>query len=234
MKKYLIIAVIGIFVLSSCGESTGKNGNESENDTIETTADKQVEEVGKDQADEKTVYFEDYAEIKTKEALTEKYGTENIKNSTEGFAEGTIERQVSTLTDPQNGYVIRYVWGEDNKTLGWLEASEITSYNDDYEVAGKQAIKAKNGLWLGMSLADLRKWNGANFKFSGFGWDFGGGIFAGKGSKLADSPITITLNCSDYSTLPDFAKGDVELYADNERLKNIKITVSNFELYALE
>ncbi len=228
MKKSLLVLIVGTLLIGSCSDTTNSK-NEAKNDTIVKNESAQNEDVVNDKVEEKMVYFEDYADVKNKEALIEKYGSENIKNSTESFAEGTIEREVSILTDPQNGYVIKYVWDEDNKTLSWLEASEML-FNDNNEVTGKQTIKAINGLWLGMTLKDLRDWNEADFKFSGFGWDFGGGVFAEQGSKIANSPIGITLNYSG-NDIPDFAMGDIQLRADDERLKDLNITVSHFNFY---
>jgi hypothetical protein len=180
MKKLFLAVTVGTFLFSSCGDNTNKN--ETEKDTIVKNESAPDKDATKENVEEKTVYFEDYAEVKSKKALIEKYGAEHIKTNTEAFAEGTIEREVSILTDPKNGYVIKYVWDEDNKTLSWLEASEML-FNDNYEVTGKQTIKTKNGLWLGMTLKELRDWNGADFKFSGFGWDFGGGILLTKEVK---------------------------------------------------
>ncbi len=227
MKNYLMLFLIGMFIFSACSETSKKNEenkSKEESPIAEGVDEKAVEKP----TAKKSVYFEDYAKIKNKEALLEKFGASNIKNSVEGFAEGTIEKEVSLLTDPENRNVIKFVWDEDN-TLSWIEASE-NLYDENYEITGKQSIKTETGLWLGMSLADLRKWNEADFKFSGFGWDFGGGIFAEKGSKIADSPVSLTLNYSG-TNIPDFAMGDVELYADDERLKNLEITVSNFMFY---
>jgi hypothetical protein len=54
--------------------------------------------------------------------------------------------------------------------------------------------------------------------------------FADQGSKIANSPVGITLNYSS-NDIPGFAMGDVELHADDEKLKDLNITVSFFNFY---
>jgi len=151
-----------------------------------------------------------------------------LKDDINYYAEGTVEMQVTILTNPENQDIITYVWDENFKTNS-VEASYFI-YDDEYNVTGTQKIETNKGLFLGMSLSELRDWNGADFKFSGFGWDYGGSIFADQESKIGKSNITLYLQSTSDQT-PSFALGDVELNADNPRLKEAKVIVSSFDLY---
>lgn len=44
-----------------------------------------------------------------------------------------------------------------------------------------------------MRINDLRKWHGADFNFSWFGWDCEGGVFANDKSSLSTCPVTVKL-----------------------------------------
>lgn len=222
MKTNLLLFLLGLFIFSSCGGTNQEN--EADSDTLETKEVATEESIDEPEK-ETSVMFEDYAVYQSKKSLTDKFGEANIKSSIESFAEGTVEFEVSILTDPENGNIIKYVWGEDN-TLSWIEAS-VNIYDENYEITGKQSIKTKNGLTLGMSLSELREWNGANFKYSGFDWDFGGGIYNEEGSKIADSPVKLTLGYSGANA----PIGDIEVYADDEKYKDVDIFVSSFTFH---
>ena len=80
---------------------------------------------------------------------------------------------------------------------------------------------------------ELREWNEADIKFSGFGWDYAGGIFVEEGSKLAESNVELTLiNNQDKSNEGfEFMLGDVELSTTDERLTDAPVLVEMFSLY---
>lgn len=232
MKTYLFAVLSTLLILASCGGTEENKSDEKNQDSVKgKKTEKIVNEDVKKPTDDEFSKFEHYAKITTKKELIKKFGAENIINTVELFAEGTEERQVSLLTNPKNKQVIKYVWKDtDNETLSWLEAN-LFIYDKNGEAKGSQKIETVNGLWLGMSLAELRKWNGANFKFSGFDWDYGGGIYAEKGSKIFDSKVKATLYYND-TNIASFALGDVELFADDARLKNAKIFISSLSFHS--
>jgi len=98
-------------------------------------------------------------------------------------------------------------------------------------VIGNQTVQAENGLYLGMNLSKLRAWNGENFNFSGFGWDYAGFITYKEGSKIANSNVEISLDIIDNDSGDyDFVYGDVTLSADDSRLANANIIVSSMTM----
>jgi len=225
--------------LSACQEAETTQENEhSENmksieqsDTINEAIAEVIEDVDEVKIDFNT--FNDYATILSKEDLIAQFGKENLEDRTAWYAEGTVERQSTVLTDPNNGNIIKFVWSdEDNSTTSWIEASYY-KWNENYEIKGKQTIKTEDGLKLGMSLMELREWNEADIKFSGFGWDYAGGIFVEEGSKLAESNVELTLiNNQDKSNEGfEFMLGDVELSTTDERLTDAPVLVEMFSLY---
>ena len=58
--------------------------------------------------------FEHYAAILTKKDLTAQFGEANLRNTTVSYAEGTVEKEVTILTNPKNGQVIKYIDLYDN------------------------------------------------------------------------------------------------------------------------
>ncbi len=232
MKRITINLLVLLFLsatIFSCGnsnETTEKTDEDVNIDSVEVVNNE--EDVETNEIDFSK--FEHYATILTKSDLIAEFGQENLTDQIDSYAEGTVEKNTTILKNPENGYQIKYVWEDDNSTFSWIEA-DYNIFDNEYNLIGTQKIPAENGLSSGMSLAELRTWNGANFQFSGFGWDYGGGINAEEDSKIAASAIGMSLDMLTYEGT-DFALGDIELNADDERLKDIEIIVSRLTLYA--
>ncbi len=230
MKKVSIKLLVVLFfttILFACGNSSNNN------DVVEddNTNDDNIEVVN-DDVEENVIdftKFEHYATILTKEDLTMKFGESDLLDGVDYYAEGTIEKHSTTLTNSKNGYVIKFLWEDDGNTTSWIEA-DYNLFDEDYNITGTQMVITESGLFTGMSLSGLRDWNEADFRFSGFGWDHGGGIYAEEGSKIASSPVGMSLSMLSYDDF-DFAVGDVELTADDERLKYASIVVSQLTYY---
>lgn len=177
--------------------------------------------------------IEDYAQLKTKEELIATFGKENIKNGTSWYAEGTVQLKHSIVTNPKNKHIVKYLWDEENpKKLSSIEISYF-DYNEDYEVLGTQKILSACGFYTGMPINDLRKWNGADFNFSGFGWDYEGGVFVKEKSRLSTCPVTIKLGLKHDGNL-DLAEGlygDQELSTSSEAVKKAPIIVERLYYY---
>ncbi|MBN4071070.1 hypothetical protein JYT72_01040 [Crocinitomix catalasitica] len=193
MKK-IIIASLAVMV-ASCGEaqelSELESSKETSNNLSDTLADDSL--VGED---DKIQFFEDYARFDTKTKLYEEFGKENLEDSETWYAEGTYRVVITTLTDPNNGNVIQFSWDEENEEA--LSFIETWNRNWRDENGNEQRIETKEGIYTGMSLEDLVAWNeGENFEFSGFGWDYAGGVFAGAESKISKAKIQFTLDLKD-------------------------------------
>lgn len=211
MKKREIIAIGALALLVACNSTENQEVNGETESIIADT--NQVDEVV--QQEYETI--EDYALIGSKTELYEKFGSENIKEDTAWYSEGELMLFTSHLTDPNNGNVIRYVWQEDDgESLDMVEVYyEI--YDDNYAVIGTQKVSSTSGLFSGMTLAELQDWNGEAFTFSGFGWDYGGSVFAKQESKLSSCGVVIILSFDYEANYEDMESlfGDMELSSDN-------------------
>jgi len=176
--------------------------------------------------------FEDYATLTTRAALLEAFDEMHMTHDTAWYAEGTVMMPRTTLTNPKNGHIIQFVWNEqDPDMLSQIVAmSEI--YDENYEIVAKQKVTSETGLFSGMSLAELKDWNGDDFAFSGFGWDYGGGIFMEDSSRLFNCGLnlTLTMEYSEDPTLDDYY-GDIELKTSAPGILEAPIFLNNLILY---
>jgi hypothetical protein len=210
-------------LIFACGNSNEENPENT--DSAELSVDTMITETAKNEIEFNT--FEDYADIKSKEALTSLFDEQFLKDDINYYAEGTVEMPVTILTNPTNNHIITFVWDDDFKTNS-IEASYFI-YDDEYNEIGQQKIETNEGLFLGMTIEELKDWNGADFSFSGFGWDYGGSIFADEDSRISNSSIIINLQ-SNADELEGMFLGDVEVKTDHPKLKDAKVIVSSFDL----
>jgi hypothetical protein len=194
MKK-IVFASLSIALLS-CGGS--EEATENENNE-EITTDSVVVESLNEETDG-IQFFEDYAEFDTKTKLYEQYGEENLEDDEAWYAEGTVKIVITTLTDPDNGNVIQYAWEEeDEESLSFIETWNVNWKEEDSK---EQRIESSTGIYTGMPLSEVVIWNEDDFEFSGFGWDYAGGVFGGEGSKIntADIGFTLTMLNESYDS----------------------------------
>ena len=177
--------------------------------------------------------IEDYAQLKTKEEIISTFGKENIKNGSSWYAEGTVQLKHTVVTNPKNKHIVKYVWNEENpKKLSSIEINYF-DWDENFEVKGTQKVLSACGLYTGMSINDLRKWNGADFNFSGFGWDYEGGVFVTPKSRLSTCPVNIKLGLKLDGNL-DLAEGlygDQELSTSLEMVRKAPIIVDKLTYY---
>lgn len=192
LKKMMSILFVSSIVLA-CGGAEETENQEPKNDSeTDTTSTDSV--AVEDESELETFYFEDYAQFNTKSALYAAYDAANLKDESAWYAEGTVEVKTTKLTDPETGNVIQFSWDEDGETLDFIETWNNTWMADSPK---EQRVETKEGLYTGMPLDELLEWNeGVDFEFSGFGWDYAGNVFT-EGSRLNESPITVTLTMLD-------------------------------------
>ena len=116
----------------------------------------------------------------------------------------------TVLTNPENGQVIKYLWKEDGNTLNYVEVNYYI-FDEHFSIQRTQVISCECGVSTGMSLQDLREWNGADFSFFGFGWDYEGGIFEVEGTRIAECPIQFKLSFDLEIEIPEEYRG---MYSD--------------------
>ncbi|MCB9195209.1 MAG: hypothetical protein H6598_03205 [Flavobacteriales bacterium] len=243
MKKfsYFLVPIV-LFSVSSCGDQ-GKTADDIEQEYSKkqetyNNSEQLTEGLDEHAQSESTPleqfeYLEDFATIKTKSKLYEIFGSENLSDGSQWFAEGTVEFQTTTLTDPNTLNVYVYNWSQDdNETLDFIEGAAII-WDENYEVARRQVIMSKEGIFTGMSLKDLHAWNNnEDFIFFGFGWDYEGGIALEKGTKLGDTKVQIKLALDDYQD-PNNSHllGDLELNTADEGMLQSPIIVDRLTIY---
>ncbi len=248
-RTYLALVILTLSGLTACTDS-GKTAEDIEqeyandqNTTITTDDQNNPNKVveNAETTEENVVdvsqfeYLEDFAKLDTKTKLYNAYGAENLEDDSQWFAEGTVEYQITRLTDPNTLNVYIYNWSQgNNETLSFIEAPTLI-WDNNYEVARRQVVMSKSGVFTGMTIKDLHTWNGADFSFSGFGWDYEGGIFAEEGSNIANAGVIIKLSLEDYNN-PDNTHllGDIEFSTADEGILDAPIMVDRITYYPEE
>lgn len=236
MKK-IILGLSAITLLFACEAETKVDDNITENlknDTQTTTEDSVVSEtpakvVEMTFADMK---FEDYGDFENRGKLIAFFGEENIKNGVSFYGEGTMQYAHSIVTNPKTGHVVKVLWQEkDSNKINFIEAN-YNIYDNEYNLKGNQIIPSKSGLSLGMKLKDLVAWNEGNeIKFSGFAWDFHGGVHPAEGSKIMNSGLSLTMDFSDPTGIPTEFLGDVTLSSKDQKVMDAPIVIGTLTKY---
>ena len=227
-----LIAIFIVFALVSCStDSTTQDPEHSTTDESTVLSSKTDKEdiIEQDEANSTPEFkvFEDYAQLRTKQDLIDAFGKENIKDGSSWYAEGTVEFKHTVVRNPTNGHRIKYLWHQDKPTkLSSIEASYF-EYDENYEIVNKQKIPSNCGLFTGMKINELRKWCDEDFNFSGFGWDYEGGVFVMPGTKLSKCPVSIKLTMEHHDNMDQFQElyGDIELSTTNELVKKAPIVI---------
>lgn len=228
MKKFILPA-FALF-LFSCGgeEESSENNEETSTNDADTTA---VDTMAVENETETTMYFEDYAQYDTKTKLYEAFDEENLEDDEAWYAEGTVKFVTTLLTDPTTGNKIQFTWDEkDEETLSFIETWRL-DWKDENAVP--QKVETKEGLYTGMPIEELVKWNGADFKFYGFGWDYAGAVFANDGGgKLVGYPVDVTLGMLDegWETHPHLI-GDGEHNSADDNVIGAPVVVGTMTYY---
>lgn len=201
MKTAVFIISLSLFLFSCGGDA---NNAEESNDpeltvgSIDSTENIPEEEV----IDGLYSTVDDYGQITTKEQLISEFGEEHLVDGESWYAEGTVRFDNTVLTNPENTQVIKYIWKEDGNTLLSIEVNYYI-YDENFSILDKQAISCECGVSTGMSLQDLREWNGAEFRFFGFGWDYAGGILRDEGTRITECSTTFGLSFDMEIELPE-------------------------------
>jgi len=231
MQKLTFITIISLLFFSCSTEPEEVTVSPDLEDSIEEPLE--PEEAPKEPKELVFNTIEDYAQVTTKEDLIKTFGKENIKNGTSWYAEGTIQLKHSIVTNPKNKHIVKYLWDEGNsKKLSSIEISYF-DYTEDYEIKGTQKVLSACGFYTGMPINDLRKWNGADFTFSGFGWDYEGDVTVKPKSRLntCRTAIKLGLNHNGNLDLAEGLYGDQELSTSNEAVKKAPIIIDRMYYY---
>lgn len=223
MKKF-ILPLFALMLLSCGGEEESVESNEDSNNETDTTS---VDTIAVEDETESVMFFEDYAQFDTKTKLYEEFGEENIVDDEAWYAEGTVHFVTSVLTDPATGNKIQFTWDEkDEETLSFIETWRL-DWKDENAVP--QKVETKEGLYTGMPLKELIDWNGEDFRFAGFGWDYAGGVFANEDEgKLGGYPVDVTLDMLDegWETFPHLI-GDADHSTGDDGVKGAPVVIGS-------
>jgi len=233
MQKLTTITLITLLFIGCSTEPEEKEVFKSPN--LEDSMEKPLppEEVPEEPVELVFNTIEDYAQLKTKEEIIANFGKENCKSGTSWYAEGTIQLKHTVVRNPKTKHIVKYVWDEENsKKLGSIEINYF-DWNEDFEVKGTQKVLSACGFYTGMPINDLRKWNGADFNFSGFGWDYEGGVFVTPKSRLSTCAVSIKLGLKLDGNMDasDGLYGDQELNTSDPMVKTAPIIVEKISYY---
>lgn len=236
MKKQLnIFGILTFaFVLFSCGPADEKKEEKKADEAKpqeEIQADTLVQEEVEEVIAKETI--EDYAELKSYDDAVAYFGDTSMVADTSWYAEGTVMMLSHRCTDPNNGNRVTLVWEKGGKTkLSHVEISHQVWGNDYDKVVATQKVKTKCGLYTGMSLNELAEFCGTPITFSGFGWDYAGGIRMDGIEKLEACNVNIRLDMdlSNYKNA-EHLLGDIEFKSDAENVKNQPIFIQTITYY---
>jgi hypothetical protein len=225
MKKLVSLSLLSLILLNSCGSDQPKSNNE---DSLSGS--------GLDSASE-SVIVETILDMKSESDLIKKYGAAAVSYDTIWGAEGFFTMGTMLKTDDASH--IEIMWTDSAKREGVISASLVSDaeYFAPSLPAGKW--KSRTGVHIGMTLDQLEKLNGRPFVFSGFGWDYGGGVIRWENGTLQDKGIAIQLNegvQSDAVPEKEYLKcvGDIEVMSSDTSARKLKPRVWSFSVAKIQ
>lgn len=153
--------------------------------------------------------IENLANISSAEELKKIYPNAQIKEGTDMFEEGTVERAYSILFPNTENEVL----------ITWADKMRSEIHSIRVENAGDW--KSRSGISIGTPYKALVEMNGP-IKFYGFGWDYSGAVDWNNG-KFADSNIRVFL--APASTPPNKFYGDGVIEATEEEIEALDLSV---------
>lgn len=94
-----------------------------------------------------------------------------------------------------------------------------------YVIVGGTNWRTKEGLRVGMTVAELERLNNGPFKFYGFGFDYGGQVFQ-SAPALAGYTIYIQPTGDDKAAMQELMKPETEIPSDHPAVKRAGLAVS--------
>lgn len=85
--------------------------------------------------------------------------------------------------------------------------------------------RSKEGLRVGASVAELERLNGGPFTFYGFGFDYGGQVFA-SGPALAGYTIFVKTTGDDEAAILELTKPETQISSQHPAVKRVGLEVS--------
>ncbi len=227
MKNYINFLIL-LTVLTACQTKTAKT---EVKDAIKIS----VDSVAKDAVQSPTMYLEDVLQCVDLQGLGKKYGVTNVKK--DGVVETGEGAFDATLLYPETEKEVEIYWQDGEKYKKIQDVVVKANMDENGEVKSLKPWESRLGLKLGMTLADIVKYNGKSFIINGLGWDLGGNVVSWEGGKLANKNVNIRFN--DYSnnmgglTENEYnaISGDKIFDVSQPSLKKLNPTVSELSVY---
>jgi hypothetical protein len=138
-------------------------------------------------------------------------------------------------------YVLTTIFRGTTKELGitWQNEEKLIGVSTCSVDTSATQWELPLGIKPSTPLSKLVELNGKHFSFSGFGWDYGGGIMGFEGGKLAQYAqcYGITL-VEDYEAYPKLNEqetgqvvGDIKVDSDNKVLEKLNVKVSKVSIF---
>jgi hypothetical protein len=221
MKKTLFsCAMIMGMCAISCGDPGGKTPADSLEDSLTTKL---------------PVHLEDLLALNSEAQLKTMYGASRVTWDTIWGAEGMFE--MGTFLDKGTKDEVHIFWGDEHRGSGVLSAGVETYYDKRGNADYSNKWSSATGIRLGMTTDELERLNGKPFAFSGFGWDYGGGVMDWNNGKLQDEAVGVTL--SEGGDAPQISEpemeqilGDHDVMSDNPVVKKVKPRVVRITVFA--
>jgi hypothetical protein len=211
-------------LLLSCSGANGSGNNDS------TKTDSGMVDITRPAGENN---LESFLSIKDEADLKSKFGADHVKYDTVWGGEGAFD--MGTYLDKGTNDEVEILWKDSLHRSGPASISVHAKYNPEgnYNYACKWS--SKTGVKLGMTTDELEKLNQKTFSFSGFGWDYGGGVMGWNNGKLEDSHVGVTLTEAVDSKVSEDEMtqilGDQEIRSDNKVVKKVQPRVVSLSVY---
>lgn len=227
MKIKVLSAIFSAAIIfASCSGDKTKEGTDSLKG--DTTMHDITRPIGEN-------HLEDLLNIKDEAELKAKFGADRISYDTIWGPEGMYS--MGSYIDQGTKDEVQIFWKDSLHRTGLTSATTRATYNSD---AGNYVFSSTwcsaNGVHIGTTTDELEKMNGKPFIFSGFGWDYGGGIRDWQGGALEGKGIGIDLTESDaIGNIPESEYtqilGDQDVRSDHPVVKKVQPKVYRISVF---
>ncbi len=217
--KQLSALFLSLIFAASCTEGNDKSKGD-------TTLSDRTGAVGENR-------LEDLLKIKDETELKSKFGKDHISYDTIWGAEGSYT--MGSYIDKGTNDEVQIFWFDSLERSMIASASIHAKWNDNGTYNYSSKWMSVTGIKLGLTTDELEKLNGKTFTFSGFGWDYGGGIMSWNDGKLSTFEVGVTLVESEDHEISETEMneilGDQEVKSDNAVVKKTQPRVNSVSVY---
>src|ERR1041385_5040701 len=119
-------------------------------------------------------YLESFLPVKDEADLKAKFGAAHVKYDTVWGGEGAYD--MGSYIDKGTDDEVEILWKDSLHRSGVAAVSVHARYNPEGDYNYTCKWFSESGVKLGMTTDELEQLNKKVFSFSGFGWDYGGGV----------------------------------------------------------